>query len=127
MVALTDTAETETLKWLVGEATPTAPVEPLMLALTTSPPTDSTPGTEVTGGSYARQAITFGAVSGGAVSNSAAIEFLLMPAATVTHVEIWDSTATPVRWWWGALTESKVVNAGDTFNVAIGELDLTAS
>ena len=49
------------------------------LALYTSDPTDADTGTEITGGSYVRQAITFGAPSNGTSTNSAAVEF---PQAT---------------------------------------------
>jgi len=45
------------------------------LALYTSDPTDADTGTEITGGSYVRQAITFGAPSNGTSTNSAAVEF----------------------------------------------------
>ena len=60
------------------------------VALFTSDPTDAGSGTEVSGGSYARQSATFGAPSNGASSISSAIEF---PQATgnwgtVTHFGI---------------------------------------
>ena len=121
---LTDVAETNALKWLCGQTT-TAPVAPLKLALCTTAPTDSAAGTEVSGGSYARQNITLATVANGATSNSADITFTGMPAVTVTHVEIWDSAGTPVRWWHGALAASKTVAAGDDFKIAAGDLDLT--
>lgn len=125
MANLTDVAESNALKWLVGQAT-TAPVTPLKLALVTANGTDAAAGTEVTGGSYARQSITFSAVTAtGATDNSAAISFTNMPAVTVVGVEIWDSTATPVRWWHGALAANKTLNAGDTFEIPIADLDLS--
>ena len=45
------------------------------VALFTSDPTDAGSGTEVSGGSYARTAVTFGAPSNGVTTNSAAVEF----------------------------------------------------
>lgn len=83
---------------------------------------------EITGGSYARQAGSFGAASAGAVSNTASISFTDMPADTITHVGIWISnTATPSTnfIWGGPLTASKVVNAGDTFTIQVGSLDIS--
>jgi len=83
---------------------------------------------EVTGGAYARQAGAFGAATAGAVSNTATIDFTGMPAATVTHVGVWDSstaTATTNFVWGGALTASRVVGAGATFRIVIGNLDVT--
>ena len=83
---------------------------------------------EVTGGSYARKAGSFGAAAAGAVSNTAQIEYTNMPAATITHVGIWSSstaTASSAFIWGGSLTTNKTVGAGDTFRLAIGDLDVT--
>lgn len=125
---LTDVAESNALKWLVGQAT-TAPVTPLMCRLMSANGTDATAGTEITGDTYTPQSITFSAVTAlGATDNSALISFTSLDSAaqkTVVGVEIWDSAATPVRWWHGALTASKVVNAGDPFEIPIGDLDLS--
>lgn len=130
MGSLTDGAETRTLDWVNGRST-TAPTTPLKLALCTSAPTDSAAGTEVAGGSYARQTITPAAASGtspATATNSADINFTGMPAVGgggVTHWEIWDSAGTPFRWWWGAFDAAKTTNSGDTFQVAAGQLSLT--
>jgi hypothetical protein len=124
-MALTDTAENRVLDWLTGNAT-TAPTTPLKLALYTAAGTDAADGTEVTGGSYARQSVTLAAAASGATSNSADITFSTMPSCTVVAWALWDSAGTPVRWWHGSLTASKVVNAGDDFTVVAGDLDLTA-
>lgn len=58
------------------------------LALFTTATDDAGGGTEVTGGGYARQVITFAAESGGAASNDTTITFTNLPAATVTHAAI---------------------------------------
>lgn len=47
----------------------------LYLAMYTTAPTAGSAGTEVTGGSYARQAISFSAASGGIKTQSGAINF----------------------------------------------------
>lgn len=80
---------------------------------------------ECTGGSYVRQAGSFGAAAGGAVSNDALIEFTDMPACTLTHAGVWDAASAGNFLWGGALSASKTVNAGDTAQIAIGELDAT--
>jgi len=123
--SLTDTAETRVLDWIVGNST-TAPTTPMKLALLTATGSDSTAGTEVVGGSYTRQTITFTAAASGAMSNSNTITFSTMPACTVTGWAIYDSAGTPIRWWHGALDVAKALNSGDDFIVAIGDLDLTA-
>ncbi len=123
---LTNTAETNALNWLTGNST-TAPTAPLKLRLMTANGNDTTGGTQVTGGSYTSQTVTFSAASSGSTSNSADVTFTGMPSATVTGAEIWDSAGTPVRWWYGALNANKVVAADDTFVVLAGELTLTLS
>jgi hypothetical protein len=124
---LTNTAEALMLDWLHAVGTPTRPTSPLKLRLMTANGSDSAAGTEVTGGSYAQQTVTLAAASSGVTTNSGAVSFTLMPSCTVVGVEIWDSAGSPVRLWYGALTANKVVNAGDTFTIADGELDLTLS
>lgn len=122
---LTDTAEAEILKWLDPAKTATRPSTGLQVALVTSTPTDSTAGTEVSGGSYARKDLTLSTPSGGSYSNSADLTWTGMPSCTVVGVEIWDKATTPVRIWWGTLSASKTVNSGDTFTIASGDLTLS--
>lgn len=110
-----------------GQAAYTAPTTPIKVALVTATGTATTAGTEATGGSYARQTITFAAASGGSISSNVALTYTNMPAATITGVDEWDSTGTPVRRWFGALTASKTTNAGDTFTIASGSYTKTLS
>lgn len=125
MSDFTDTAEDLVIGWVIGNVV-TQPTAPLQLALTTTLPTDSTAGTEVTGGSYTRESITFGSVSGGLVSNSALVRFDNMPTATIVGAEVWDSTSpTPVRLLWKAF--SKSTTAGDALEFAIGDIDFTVA
>jgi hypothetical protein len=97
------------------------------LALYTSDPTDADTGTEVTGGSYARQEITFGSPSNGVTTNSAAIEF---PQATgnwgtVTHVAIRDALTSGNLLFHTPLDTSKTINSGDVFKITSGNLSVT--
>ena len=64
----------------------------LYLALHTADPTDAGSGAEVTGGSYARASLTFGAASGGVSSNTNTGTYTNMPTAAVTHIAIWDAS-----------------------------------
>jgi hypothetical protein len=86
-----------------------------------------TGASEVTGGSYARQAAAFSAPSNGATSNTGAITFTSMPAVTVTHVGIWDASTAGNLLYAGALTASKTLNSGDTFTIPVGDLDVALS
>lgn len=83
---------------------------------------------EVTGGAYVRKAGAFGVASAGAVANTATLSWTNMPACTVQSVGVWiSSTATGGAnfIWGGALTTAKVVGAGDTFQITVGNLDVT--
>ena len=124
--ALTNTAENRCLDFILA-GTATAPTAPLKVALVTANGSDTTAGTEVTGGSYARQTLTVGAASAGATSNSADLVFSGMPACTVVGVEVWDNAGTPVRLWYGALTASRTVAAGDELRLVAGALALSIS
>ena len=99
----------------------------LYLALHTADPTDAGTGAEVSGGSYARQAITFNAAhaTNGTITNSSAEEFTSMPAATVSHIAIWDDAATGNMLFYGAVTASKTVASGDTISMAADALTIT--
>ncbi|MFF9118278.1 hypothetical protein ACF09Y_22210 [Streptomyces massasporeus] len=123
--SLSNTAENLTLDWVLGVGTPTRPTTPLKVALVTANGTDTAAGTEVTGGSYARQNLAVAAAVGGATANSADLVFTGMPAATVVGVEIWDSAGTPVRLWYGPLTASRTVSAGDELVLSAGQLTLS--
>lgn len=61
------------------------------LALFTSNPTINNTGIEAVGGSYARQAITWGAEANGNVPSSGIITFTNLPAGTFSHWGIFDA------------------------------------
>lgn len=97
------------------------------LALYTTDPTDADTGTEVSGGSYARQSITFGAPSNGVTTNSAVIEFPQAGGSwgTITHVGIRDALTTGNLLYHTPLDASKTISTGDVFRIAIGSLSVT--
>jgi len=95
-------------------------------ALHNADPTDAGLN-EISGGSYARQAVTFDVPSAGATANSADVDFTDMPAETVTHCSLWDASTVGNMLYYGSLTASKTVNAGDTFSFLTGDLDVTES
>jgi len=96
--------------------------------LMTANGSDSANGTELgTSGGYTAggATITFGsAASGGSIANTVACTWTNMPATTIVGLELW-STGTPARLWWGALSSSKTVASGDTFEFAIGDVTCT--
>lgn len=97
------------------------------VGLYTSDPTDADTGTEVSGGSYARTAVTFGAPSNGVTTNSGAVEF---PQATGTWgtvgwIGILDASTSGNLLYHTALDASKTIASGDIFKIAIGSLSVT--
>jgi len=106
-----------------GTTAYTNPTAPVKLRLTTTAPTSTSAGTEVSGGSYAAQTVTYGAASAATpslASNSGQLNYTNMPAATVVGADEFDSAGTPKRRWFGSLTASKTTNSGDTFSFAVG-------
>lgn len=104
----------------------TAPTT-VYLALYTSDPTDADTGTEVSGTSYARQAVTFGAPSNGATTNSAAIEFPQAGGSwgTVAYIGIRDASTAGNLLYHTPLDASKTIATGDVFRIAAGSLSVT--
>ena len=85
-------------------------------------------GTEVSGGSYARQSVAFGASTDGVGSNSGIITFPTASAnwGTITHAGLFDaSSAGNALSVIKALAASKVINTGDIFRFPIGNLSFT--
>jgi hypothetical protein len=97
------------------------------VALFTSDPTDAGTGTEVSGGSYARKAITFGAPSNGVTSNSATVTFDQATGSwgTVTYMALYDASTSGNMLIYGALTTSKTITTGDVFSFATSDLSVT--
>jgi len=128
MAALSDYAEKLLLDWLMTTGSATRPTA-WFVALYTAAPSDSGGGTEVSGGGYARQSVTFGAAEspGGTTDNTNLVEWTATGAAfgTVTHVGIFDASTAGNLLWHGALTTSRTVGDGDKLEFAIGSIDLT--
>ncbi len=125
MSSFTDYLENAVLDYVFrNTGTPTS--TNVYLALFTVAPTDAGGGTEVSGGGYARQAITFGAASGGAISNTSGVSFTASGAnfGTVVAVAIFDAATVGNMIAWDAIT-SAVVNDGDTIDFAVGDIDVT--
>lgn len=126
MTAMTNYLEDELIDHVLRNLAYTSPTT-VYAALFTAAPGEAGGGTEVTGGAYARTAVTFGAPSAGATDNTADVTFPTATAnwGTVTHVAIMDASTAGNMLLYGALTASKVVNNGDTFKFNTGDLDVT--
>ena len=94
------------------------------LALYTASPNAGGGGTEVSGGSYARQTVAFGAISNGSMSNTSAVTFTGMPAATVTHFAILSASTAGTMRVYGALNASAAVISGDQVQFPVGSITI---
>lgn len=102
------------------------------IALFTAAPTDAGGGTEVSGGSYARAAVTnnatnFPAAAAGVKSNGVAIVFAQASASwgNVVAFGVFDALSAGNLLFWGTLTAAKTVQNGDTPSFPIGSLSFT--
>jgi hypothetical protein len=117
MAGFTQTWENNILNRVFRNQTVTFP-STVYVALYTTNPTDTNEGTEVSGGSYARQAVTFGAPSGNpaVIANSANVDFPVATAnwGTITGFAIHSAASgTGNMIIWGTLTTSKSISTDD--------------
>ncbi len=128
--SMTDYLENKIVDWLLRGASFTAPAT-VYISLHTASCSDSSTGTEVTGGSYARVSVTSNTTNwagtqsagstttssgtGGTTSNNGAITFPAPTAnwGTVTHFGVFDASTSGNQLFCAALTVSKTVNNGD--------------
>lgn len=124
-MSFSNTYETNVLTWTFTADAVTRPTA-WYLGLFTAAPGEAGGGTEVSGGSYAREAITF-SVSGDTATNASAIEFAVATAnwGTVTHVAVYDALSGGNQIAYAALTTSKTITTGDVLRVPAGDLDIT--
>ena len=117
--------ETEILDHVFGGNAYTAP-STMYLALYTATPSDTGGGTEVSGGSYARQEVAF-TVSGDTATSSAVVEFPTATASwgTITQVGVFDASTGGNLMAYADLSVSKTIDSGDVFRVPAGDLDIT--
>ena len=101
-----------------------APVATVYVELYTATPNDAGGGTAVTGGSYARTAVTFGAASAGSINNSVDVTFPTASAdwGTVTSFGVFDASSAGNLLVWGPLVSNKTVFNGDIFKFLAGQL-----
>jgi hypothetical protein len=108
-------------------ATTYTSVATVYVSLWTSDPTDAGSGTEVSGGSYARTAVTFAAPSNGVTTNSADVTFPTATASwgTVGWIGINDAATTGNLLYHSPLDTSKTIDSGDIFKISTGNLSVT--
>ena len=127
-MSLSNYAELKMLDHLLGKGTRNF-TSPPVLAVAMASAVTSEPVTVTefaNANSYARQAVTFAAASSGNAKNSTLVSF---PTATgnqgtCTHIAVYDDLAYGAGnlLFYGALTASKTIDTGDTFEIKIDNL-----
>jgi hypothetical protein len=129
MAEMSNFLENALLNATLNATTYTAPAT-VYVSLWTSNPGDDASGTEVTGGSYARTAVSFATASGtsGNVLNDADVTFPTATASwgTVGWIGINDAaTSGPNLLYHTALDTAKAIDSGDIFKISTGNLSVT--
>ena len=70
--------------------------------------------------------MSMGTASAGSVASNGAVSWTSMPSCTLTGMEEWDSSGTPLREFWAPWSGGSIVVAsGNTFTVPSGSLTNT--
>jgi hypothetical protein len=80
--------------------------------------------TSTSGTAYSRKAVTFASASSGSSATNATVTFDTATAnwGTITHVAVMDASTAGNVLFYGAVTTSKTIETGDTFQVSSGNL-----
>lgn len=121
----TNFLETQLLNHVLRNVPYSAPAT-VYVALFTAIPSETGGGTEVTGGSYARQAVTFAAPAPDAVTNSVEVLFPVATAGwgTVTSFAIFDALTSGNMLYYSLLTTARTVLINDQFRFPVGQLEV---
>jgi hypothetical protein len=128
MAGFTNYAEDLVLDWLFSAASATRPTS-WYVALYTVAPGEGGGGTEVSGGSYARQSATF-TISGTSptqAANTSAIEFPTASGSwgTIVAAGVFDASTGGNLLAFADLTASKTIGSGDVLRFDAGTLVIT--
>lgn len=122
MAAMTEYLKDALIRHVLTHTAYTSPTT-VYLGLYTTPPTVGGGGTEVTGGSYVRKALTltWGGTGTGSASNGAAISFTGMPTCTVVGGAVLDALSGGNMLLFTPATTPRSVTAGQAIDVPIGD------
>lgn len=126
MAEFSDYLENKVLDHVLRNVSYSSPTT-VYVGLYTTDPTDAGSGTEVTGGSYARQSLSVTAASGGIVTSSADVTFPQATASwgSVGYIGISDALASGNLLMHTALTTAKTIDSGDILKITTGNLTVT--
>lgn len=126
MAEFSNYLENKVLDHVLRNTSYTSPTT-VYVGLFTTDPTDAGTGTEVSGGSYARQTLSVTTASGGIVTSSADVTFPQATAqwGTITHLGLLDAITSGNLLMHTALTTSKSIDNGDILKISSGNLTVT--
>lgn len=118
-----DYLETQILNHVLRNVAYSSPTT-VYVALFTAAPGEAGGGTEVTGGAYTRQPVTFASPSSGQVSNSADVLFPIATAdwGTLVSFALFDASSAGNMLYYANLAASRVVLTNDQFRFPSGQL-----
>jgi len=97
------------------------------VSLHTADPT-TTGGSEVTGGTYARVAVTWNSPSSGSVTNSSALSINLPASTTASYFGVWSAATAGTYYIGGALSPAITTGtSAGVVSIASGSLSVSAS
>jgi hypothetical protein len=123
MAELSDYLENKLLDHVLRNISYTSPTT-VYVGLFTTDPTDAGTGTEVSGGSYARQIVSVTTATGGIVTSSADVTFPQCTASwgTVSHIGLLDALSSGNLLMHTPLTTSRAIETGDVLKISTGSL-----
>jgi hypothetical protein len=126
MAELSNFLENKLLDHVLRNVSYTSPTT-VYVGLFTDDPTDAGTGTEVSGGSYARQILSVTTATGGIVTSSADVTFPQATGSwgTVSHIGLLDALSSGNLLMHTPLTTSRLIESGDILKISTG--NLTAS
>lgn len=129
MAGFTDTLENAILNHVFRNTAYTAPTT-VYLSLHSADPGETGAGaSELSGGGYARVAVTFSAPSGGVITISSDVSFATVTGSSwnITHVALWSASTAGTCLATGPLLAAKTVPVGLNAVFPAGDLSFTLS
>lgn len=121
-MSISNYAELKLLDHVTGTTSFTAPSN-FYLKLHTGDPGEDGTGNAAT--ETTRQSASFSSASSGSITTSATVEWTSVSTTeTYTHWSAWDASTSGNCLWYGALSASASVTAGDTFQITSLSLTL---
>jgi hypothetical protein len=123
MSELSNYLENKILDHVLRNVSYTSPTT-VYVGLYTSDPADDNSGTEVSGGSYARQILSVTTATDGIVTSSADVTFPQATGAwgTISHIGLLDAITAGNLLMHTPLTTSRAVEVGDVLKISTGSL-----